>query len=165
MNEKQNKIKAPRMISVLIAVIFATALTGTIPMLGVLEAKYYSSASGTQTVGGFASFDVNSSFTRDDEVIEWTEDLNLTLKPGDKITYKFTVENHSTVKVRYSVEMTNTSGNITPLVLESQAVELDIGAPEQTLECKIIWPETENDPKYSGQCDLIRLTIRCEQVE
>ena len=162
-----------------VASVCAFMLTFSLQSVGYMYAKYTSSAFGNSSVvAGVAKYSITVTelIKVGGETIEWSTDVKM--KPGDKTTYSFIIENDSEVVVDYYIQATNTTGSITPLLMGDGEDEenlssddtvtvtkrLGIGATE-TLNFVIKWPEGMNSTEYCGRTDLIIFEVVAIQAD
>ena len=146
-------------LSLLVLVMISTALTGN------LLAKF-ATGSENREVASVAKFNIIES-----GVMEIDVSANK-LKPGSTLVQPIKVHNDSEVAVDYTLTV-NTTGNM-PLVLEMNGEQgnplvfsqtLAPNATERSYDLNIVWPESENDPKYIRMVDVIKLSLTVVQKD
>lgn len=142
-----------------------------------LYARYTTTASGSDSAR-VARFEIE-----DGTVGTWKEDVVISeLRPSESVVESMTcanIVNKSEVAVAVTLNVENVYDNL-PLefvllrndtVVAGPAVErVDLTynvAPndEEPVKLGVYWPPEENDPEYSGRVDLLRLTVRVEQID
>ncbi len=156
-----------------IAAVFLCLTLITTHLLSGLYARYSTSASGSDGAR-VASFQVTESGVQ-------TATISLDdMHPGSGKTYTFKVTNSSEVAVACLVSVT-TTGNL-PLTFsvagpDGTAHDLKPGTPVamaaishgQTVEAQytltVTWPAGQNDAKYAGLLDAVKLFVTAQQVD
>jgi len=113
-------------------------------------------------LGGVGSKEANDAAK---EMMTQIKYYNPGMKPGDTVTYIFTVQNDSEVAINYFIDANidkDLTGNL-PLTVTVTDGRLDIGETRE-LSCVIHWPEEKNDPAYCGKTELIIFTINVQQI-
>ena len=147
------------------ALLFLVMLTST--LAGNLLAKYATGTENEETAQ-VAKFKITETGVMEIDVT--TEKI----KPGMTIIQPITVQNESEVAVNYTLTA-STTGNL-PLTLEMDGQQgekrlvfsqnltpNDKSAHEYNL--RIIWPESENDPKYIKMIDVVKLSLSVVQID
>ena len=107
-----------------------------------------------------------AGFTNGGEATQNGNEITLkNVTPGDKVTFKITVKNESTVKVQYRTKVTASEDNglfgaLTMQIGEykgmgiSEWKALEVGSKEETLECAIELPTTATNDYQNKQCKI-----------
>ena len=127
----------------------------------VTFSKYVATSSGGAELD-IATFDVSYIAKRNGVTLDWS--TGSSIKPGDTLTYSFAVKNDSNVAIQYTVEATNITNNITPLIVTGASGVISMGVTD-TVTCTIEWPSTAADPQYCGMSDIISFTITVIQKD
>ncbi len=151
-----------------------------IPMLVAFVLFCLTVISSYLTTGLYAKYAVRS-YNEDSATVAYfrvtesrrrfSEELVLSLSPGIHET-AIEVTNGSDVAIKYTITIENLTNNI-PLLFEVEGGDgtLDKHAETffmeadtvQTYTLKIIWPQ-EGSLDYMGMVDLIKITLRAEQI-
>lgn len=147
------------MLSLLIMVVLSFSLVGN------LLAKY-STGGGNSETARVAKFKITESGISSIDI------SSEKFRPGFTFEQPVEITNESEVAVNYVLAKT-TTGNL-PLRFElndrdfTTSTYSDIIEPnsaKKSYVMKVIWPETENNPEYSGMVDSIKLTLTVNQVD
>ena len=155
---KDNIIKLI-MLSLLIMVVLSFSLVGN------LLAKYSTGAGNSETAR-VAKFRITESG------ISTVSISSEKFRPGFTFEQPVEVTNESEVAVTYVLAKT-TTGNL-PLRFELNGQDFSNSTYSDTIEpnsekrsyvMKVIWPESENNPEYSGMVDSIKLMLTVNQAD
>lgn len=132
---------------------------------GGLLARYTASGSGSDNAR-VARFEVT------EDTCELSKDLVIPFVPGEHES-KIEVVNASEVAINYTVTVENVTGNI-PFQIKQGEGNAIVGKSEvtysmptdskATCDIKIIWDAAGADA-YVGMVDLIRVTVKAEQID
>lgn len=140
-------------------------------------AKYVSDASGSSTAR-VAKFEVRE---RGDYF--QSETLAVEIAPGQPLQREITVENSSEVAIAYTIRIENLTKNL-PLVFSNGNAQDNPDAADANNQSEVImgkiaagdnapkgyvlniaWKDGENDPKYAGMTDLLKISLEAIQVD
>ena len=152
--EKLNK-KTPLWVRVLIIILGALFISTL--MLGNSYARFVSTASGSDS----ASI---AKFSFDDDLSEQFTDISISLAPGERQTYRFTIKNTGEVTIRYVVKIDNMTENLPIYDKIISSDNIAIGG-ELTFDWDIEWDKNHNSIDYMGKMDVLRVTVTAEQVD
>ena len=147
------------MLSLLIMVVLSFSLVGN------LLAKYSTGAGNSETAR-VAKFKITESG------ISTVSISSEKFRPGFTFEQPVEITNESEVAVNYVLSKT-TTGNL-PLRFELNSEDFTSSTYSDTIEpnsekrayvMKVIWPESENDLKYAGMVDSIKLMLTVNQVD
>lgn len=141
-------------------VIFALVLISSQMVIGI-NAKFFSSDSATDSAR-VASFEVVADIT-DESNMAITAPIEMI--PSGEITIKIKVESTSEVAVKGNIKVVST-GNL-PLTITNGTSTFNMNAGGGTYETTVTisWPADKNDAKYSGEVDIVTISITTEQVD
>lgn len=139
-------------------------------LTGGIYARYTTSASGSDSAR-VAKFEVTEAGT------VLTDSITADLIPGAEETRTIQVTNNSEVVVKYSVTLTNETGNL-PLTVSlaktggeaADGADYDVLAIGESAKytVSLYWPtspEANRSPEYSGKIDQVRITLTAEQMD
>ena len=130
----------------------------SVHMSSGLYARYTSVASGDEASARVATF----SYTGGSPQIT-SRELVVKVTPNVPIEYDFSFTNEGETAIRYTVSVENLSGNL-PLLLEDITGIVEINGNE-TDTYTIGWESDKYDEEFSHMVDIIRMTVRIEQVD
>lgn len=157
--EKTNR-KAPLLLYTVLCVIIAIELT--VYLSSVLYARFTSGDAVAQGAR-VARFSIES------DLLDYSDQLSLSLKPGEEEQYVFMITNNSEVKVAYISEFTPMFNNL-PLEFLIESADgnnfIEIGATE-TVTVTVRWKGgTEHaSTEYAGKSEVIRWSFTVSQVD
>lgn len=154
MNKKHN------VFFILFIAIFTLVLISSAMLTGI-NAKFLSSDSASDSAN-VAKFNVVIDITEDGNV-ELTTPIEMMPGGVEKIHIK--IESKSEVAVQGTITLSST-GNL-PLTITGGTSTFSIGAGNGsfTTEFTISWPAEKNDAKYSGEVDIVSISVVTEQVD
>lgn len=103
---------------------------------------------------------------------ELKQQIELKMSPGEEKTYTIQVTNHSEVAIAYKIEADNPYKNLPIKVTmeenNSTITQGEISAKDtkvHTYTVKVRWSESNQDAQYAGKADLLKLTLKAEQID
>ncbi|MBQ9784656.1 MAG: hypothetical protein IJW29_04060 [Clostridia bacterium] len=137
---------------------------GVVLLLATVLTTYFSSGlyaryrtAGSDTDGGrVAAFDV--AVTKN-----YTEELTLSIRPGQSRTYSFTLLNSGETAVHYEIKAENLTKNL-PLTFTPVEGNLPAGSAPKTCTFTVSWDANDASADNMGKIDVIRLTVRATQI-
>ncbi|MBQ8441053.1 MAG: hypothetical protein IJX19_10350 [Clostridia bacterium] len=105
-----------------------------------------------------------AAFAFTENLSQQTQDLSISLSPGELVEQAITVRNEGEVTLRCVVSVKNLTGNLPILdqTLASQNIEC---GDELTFDWDIEWPRDDNSVEYMGKTDVLRIVVTVEQVD
>ena len=141
-----------------VGVILLCVTMVSVHMSSGLYARYTSVASGDEASARVATFE----YTGGSPQITSSE-LVVKVTPNAPVEYDFSFRNDGETAIRYTVSVENVSKNL-PLLLNDVTGVVEIGGSE-TDTYTIGWESDKYDEEYSHMVDIIRMTVRIEQVD
>lgn len=133
-------------------------------------ARYTTTASGSDSAR-VAKFEIEETGT------VLSSGIEAALVPGEKVERTISVENKSEVIVKYSVSLTNETGNL-PLAISltkmggvpGDGVDYDVLGIGELAEytVSLYWPDDKPEycfPEYVGMIDQVRIKLTAEQMD
>lgn len=159
---KQSNKQTPFVFRLALGLFCAVLLS--ISLMGGLYARYVTTASGSDSAR-VAKFNVTEELTvtRSDGTKVTDFVVDDVLKPGESVSYRFTVQNDSEVAVKFIVSGERLFNEL-PLTLETAEKVIAPGASD-TVTFTVLWDSNENSLSYGGKIDMIQLTARAEQID
>jgi len=159
---KQLNKKTPLIFRLAVA-LFCMVLV-SLHLMGGLYARYITTATGSDSAR-VAKFNVTEDLTvtQSDGTTVTDFVVDDVLKPGDSVSYRFTVQNDSEVAVKFIVSGERLFNEL-PLTLETAEKEIAPGESD-TVTFTVLWNSSENSLGYSGKIDMIRLSATAEQID
>lgn len=159
---KQSNKKTPLIFRLAVA-LFCMVLV-SLHLMGGLYARYITTATGSDSAR-VAKFNVTEDLTvtQSDGTTVTDFVVDDVLKPGESVSYCFTVQNDSEVAVKFIVSGERLFNEL-PLTLETAEKEIAPGASD-TVTFTVLWNRSENSLSYSGKIDMIRLSATAEQID
>lgn len=103
---------------------------------------------------------------------ELKQQIELKMSPGEEKIYTIQVINHSEVAIAYKIEADTPYKNLPIKVTmeenNSAITQGEISANDTTVHTyavKISWPKSDQDAEYAGKADLLKLTLKAEQID
>lgn len=104
-----------------------------------------------------------ATFSFSDDLSEQSLTMDLSLAPGESEETPIKVVNNGEVALKCVVKLDNLTNN---LPVEDKEVTVDIPmGEEKTVTLELEWPSMKNDVSFMGKTDIIRISVRVEQID
>ncbi len=165
------KINIKNIISISTVVLFAFVLLTTQMMVNIL-AKYQSNKDSGEK-SQVASFVVNVDILDITNTMTITEGIDYEFTPGSKLELDINLNGiKNEVKVKYIISFEtlnnlpiNITHNGTDIITNNITGEINPLKSTKIEDIIIEWPSDSNSYSYSGQIDLITVTVVIEQID
>ena len=139
-----------------IGIILACLTLVSVHMTSGLYAKYTLTVSESDSAR-VAKFDLSAE---DDFIV----DMPISMKPGDSVEYSFDFANNGETTLKYTVKMTNVTGNL-PLSFTGAEGTLLCGESMSDVTCTIAWDSQKSSVANMGKVDIVLLYVEVSQVD
>lgn len=105
-----------------------------------------------------------AAFAFTEDLSPQTQDLSISLSPGELVDQAITVKNEGEVTLRCVVSVKNLTGNL-PISNQTLTSATIARGDTLTFDWDIEWPGDDNSVEYMGKTDVLRIVVTVEQVD